>query len=226
MTAAVGPSWEPGPSDPQARAGTVDVWLANLTTVDKRVEQLLCEHERERAARLLGDRHRVLWRRSRGVLRALLGRYLEADPIALRFVEDERGKPTLAELATVSFNLSHSGALAAYAFCADAAVGVDVERDRRALDEIAIAARVLGDATAARLRALADPRARRREFLRAWTRYEAELKCLGMGIGAGAGAADSPTAGLWVAELDLGPQAAGAVACAREPRMLRRWAWR
>jgi 4'-phosphopantetheinyl transferase len=158
------------------------------------------------------------------VLRALLGRYLGVDASALRFVEDERGKPALAESAAVSFNLSHSGALALYAFCADAAVGVDVETDRRSLDEVAIAARVLGETTAARLRAITDPRARRHEFLRAWTRYEAELKCLGTGIGAGA--ADAPTSELWVAELDLGAGAAGAVACAREPRELRRWAWR
>jgi 4'-phosphopantetheinyl transferase len=218
---ALGPSWELGPSNPQALGGTVDVWLADLTAVDERVEELLCERERERAERLLGDRLR--WKRSRGLLRMLLGRYLEHDARALRFVEGEHGKPTLAEAPAMSFNLSHSGSLALYAFCTDAAVGVDVESVRRSLDEVAIAARVLGETTAAHLRGIADPRARRREFLRAWTRYEAELKCLGTGIGAGA--TDAPTSDLWVAELDLGAGAAGAVACVREPRELRRFAW-
>ncbi len=211
------------------------MWRAELTRADERLGALLCEQERARAARLLSERSRLLWTRSRGLLRALLGRYLQEDPRALRFAEQAHGKPSLLVSADrsprdagpggarVSFNLSHSGTLALYAFCADAAVGVDVESDRRPIDEVALAARMLGASEAARLREIADPAVRRREFLRAWTRYEAQLKCLGTGIGAASSGLDRGR--VWVAELDPGGGAAAAVACVREPRELRCWIW-
>ncbi len=229
--------WTPGPAEPELPAGAIDVWRAELTGTNERLGALLCEQERARADRLLSERTRLLWTRSRGVLRALLGRYLREDPRTLRFTGEAHGKLSLLERAdgsrrgnrspsgaSVSFNLSHSGTLALYAFCAGAAVGVDVEADRRPIDEVAIAARMLGASDAAHLRAIADPAVRRSEFLRAWTRYEAQLKCLGTGIGAGASGVDRGR--VWVAELEPGGGAAGAVACAREPRELRCWTWR
>jgi len=158
--------------------------------------ELLCEQELERAERMLDERDRRLWRRSRGVLRALLGRYLRQDPRSLRLIVGAHGKPALAgdaaepqaarraapEAASrLSFNLSHSGHLALYAFSESGDVGVDVEVARRAMNEVAIAARVFGPAQAKHLQEL-DPDSRRREFLRAWVRHEAERKCLGVGL--------------------------------------------
>ena len=122
----------------------------------------------------------------------------------------------------MSFNLSHSGQLALYAFTETGAVGVDVEVARRPIDEIAIAARTFGPAEARRLGGL-DPAIREREFRRAWVRHEAELKCRGTGIG-------GPEAGLggrepWTAELEVGPRAAAAVAAEHPPRELCCWDW-
>jgi 4'-phosphopantetheinyl transferase len=229
-------SWRIGPSHPHLPEDAVDVWRADLTEADDSLADLLSDEELARAQRLLNDRNRLLWTRSRGLLRALLGRYLGESPRALHFVHDARGKPRLSEPARgpasggptaagahvgLSFNLSHSGELALYAFCAGAAVGVDVEADDRSIDEVAIAARVLGAHTAASLKAITDPAARRREFLRAWTRYEATAKCVGTGIGAGA--AEALERRVWVADLDPGAGAAGAVACEREPSELRCW---
>ena len=237
-------AWRPGPSQPQLRPGAVHVWRADLEHVDEQLQELLCEQERARAERLLGERHRLLWARSRGLLRTLLGRYLREDPRTLRIAVDASGKPALrasAECAgggaqaaatglpgpagavDLSFNLAHSGALALYAFCAGEPVGIDVESERPSFDEVAIAARMLGAREAARLREIADGATRQREFLRAWTRYEAELKCLGTGIGARAEGARERR--LWVAQLEPGMGAAGAVACTRTPRELRCWSW-
>lgn len=214
-------AWTPGPLRPQLADDAVHVWRADLNEVAEDLGNLLCTEERARAERMVDELNGQLWRRSRGLLRALLGRYLQLDPSSLRFFTGEHGKPALADDAppTVDFNMSHSGQLALYAFSAAGAVGVDVEVARRPTDEVAIAARVLGASEAARLRAL-DPETRRREFLRAWTRYEAQLKCLGTGIG---GTDDG--ARLWMANLDLGQGAAGAVAAARPPRELRCWGW-
>jgi 4'-phosphopantetheinyl transferase len=210
--------------------GAIHVWRADLTAEAGELDDPLCDEERERAARIVNERDGELWSRSRGLLRALLGRYLQRDPRSLRFATGEHGKPALARdadepsrSAAPSFNLSHSGQLALYAFSAAGAVGVDVELARRPIDEVAIAARALGAAEARRLQALA-PDERRREFMRAWTRHEATLKCLGVGIG---GAEDAIAGRVtWIAQLELGADAAAAVAAERPARELRCWDWR
>jgi 4'-phosphopantetheinyl transferase len=172
------------------------------------------------------------------VLRVLLGRYLGMDPSAVRFATGPHGKPELAERAhasateaattgaiepsSVSFNLSHSDTVALYCFARGMAVGVDVEVDRRPIDELALAERMLDTHTVAQLRTLSDPAQRRREFLRAWTRHEAQLKCLGTGIGASERPNERPP---WVTDLDLGNGIAGAIACEHTPVEPKYWSW-
>jgi 4'-phosphopantetheinyl transferase len=240
MTVIPEVSWASGPERPRLDAGVVDVWRADLTEAGEGLDALLSDEERARAERMPNERARGMWTRSHGVLRALLARYLGADtdPAALQFAAGAHGKPALAgqssrgatveegarpaRVERMQFNLSHSGGLALYAFAAGPAVGVDVELDRRPIDEVAIASRTFGAAEASRLRAL-DPRTRRHEFLRAWVRHEARLKCLGVGIG-GEGTASGESRP-WIAELAIGPEAAGAVAVDVAPRALRCWDW-
>ncbi len=215
-------AWAPGPLHPLLGEGAVHVWRADLASVAEDVRELLCEEERARAERFVSACDGTLWRRSRGLLRLLLGRYLQREPMSLRFSLGEHGKPALEPDARPSFNMSHSGQLALYAFSHAGEVGVDVEVARRPIDEVAIAARSLGAAEARRLQAL-GPESRRREFLRVWARYEAQLKCYGVGLG-GDGA---DVAGrLWVSELELGADAAAAVASELPARELRCWEWR
>jgi 4'-phosphopantetheinyl transferase len=218
-------AWAPGPLQPLLGHGSVHVWRADLTAVGDGLGELLCSEERARAERFVNAHDGQLWQHSRGLMRALLGRYLDRDPSSLRFVAGEHGKPALSEAATaeLAFNMSHSGELALYAFSSAGAVGVDIETARRPIDEVAIAKRTLGAAEAARLKAL-EPTARRREFLKAWTRHEAELKCLAVGIGGSSGSAPQQ-GGLWVSQLRLGADAAGAVATERTARELCCWRW-
>ena len=165
----------------------------DLAAVDERLAGLLCEQEQARAERILDDRARPLWMRSRGVLRALLGRYLQRDPGTLRFSLGAHGKPALLG-GGPAFNLSHSGTLAVYAISASGEVGVDVQLARRRIDEAAIARRFLAAADAQRLAQLPAPE-RRAEFLRAWVRHEATLKCRGTGFGGDGGAGAEGAAG-------------------------------
>lgn len=207
--------------------GEVHVWRADLATVGDDVAACLSFDERERAGRFVDPAHGRRWARARGVVRALLGRYLDADPAGLRFVDGEHGKPALAGPeagAGLEFNLTHSEDVALYAFALGRAVGVDVEVARRPVDAIAIARRMLGDEAAKRLAAL-DGEERERAFLQAWTRHEAALKCRGTGIGAAAGAGP-PEEGLWIVPLDVGPRAAGAaLALDGPPCKLRCFDW-
>jgi len=187
-----------------AIAGVVDVWAADLDAATDGFEELLCAEERARAVRIVRDRIRARWGRSRAILRVLLGRYLDADPRALRFVLGPHGKPALQGKALartdLRFNLSHSGPLMLVAVSIGREVGVDIElvrvRDRYPAD-----------------------------FLRAWTRHEARVKCLGVGLG-GAPAAADENAELWTEALDVGTGAVAAVAVAGEEACeLRCWDW-
>jgi 4'-phosphopantetheinyl transferase len=205
-------------------AGAVHIWTADLDAVDTQIERLLDEQERERAARIVREPVRQRWMAARGVLRVLLGAYTDEHPSALRFAQEARGKPMLdlPGRSRLRFNLSHSGPLAVYAVTEMCAVGVDVELVARRMgavgrpDEAALAQRVLGSATAERLRKL-DPQAHRQDFLRAWVRHEAEGKRLGMGVGNTPVQARTRDSRPWIAELDLGNDAVGAIALAVAP---------
>jgi 4'-phosphopantetheinyl transferase len=231
--------WTAGPTKPRLAGAAAHVWRADLEAVGDDLAELLSDEERERAERMIGERQRQLWRRSRGVLRALLGRYLRSEGVAVRLSTSVHGKPFVAdvpnELTAPAFNLSHSGQLALYAFTASGSIGVDVQvaRDRSArpdLDWRTMAKRAFGEHEAQRL-SLVEPGRREKEFLRAWTRYEAELKRLGRGIG-GHGVPDDGSraridtyAAPFTIELDVGAGAAAALALEGPARELRRWAW-
>jgi 4'-phosphopantetheinyl transferase len=184
---------------------------------------MLSREERERAERFARVEDRRRWSRSRGVLRALLGNYAGADPKSLRFSIGVHGKPSLAVGPMgLCFNLSHSGNIAIYAFALECAVGIDVELSGQEIDMLAVAARAFEPEVVHRLRTL-DPQALEREFLSAWVRREALLKCRGIGFGiAGGGATDESS--FWVTELDVGVGAA-ALAIEGQPREVRCWAW-
>ena len=224
MPASAQGAWAPGPVSPRLADDAVHVWRADLDAVPEELCAALCAEERARAERFLRQRDGRLWRRARAVLRALLASYLQRDASSLRFRAGAHGKPELTDPANAraSFNLSHSGHTALYAFAASTPVGVDVEGPRRAFDAVAIAARELGHEQAQRLRAL-PPAEREREFLRAWVRHEARLKCLGLGLGAVEGRHHGST--LWTAELEIGGDEVAALATPERPAALRCWRW-
>jgi 4'-phosphopantetheinyl transferase len=171
----------------RAAKGIVHVWHSDLALAGDGLENLLCAQEHERARQMLSERNRVRWARSRGILRALLGRYLDCDPRTLRFIRGPHGKPALHReegrwTTDLRFNLSHSGEILLLAVTAGREVGVDVERARQRYTT---------------------------ELLRAWTLREAAVKCLGTGL---ACAPANPAANLWSTELPVGPAATAAVA--------------
>ena len=215
-------AWPRGPRAPQLTVGALHVWRADLDAVGEETAALISPVERERAARIAGERERVRWSRARGLLRELLGVYLRRDPRALPLTAGANGKPTLGGPQALSFNLSHSGGTALYVFASAGPVGVDVELARGGLDALALAGRAFGPAETQRLREL-DPCAREQEFLRSWVRHEAKLKCLGTGLGGSDAIADERAP--WVAELEIGPRAAGAVAALERPTRLSCWGW-
>ena len=218
--------WDHPPERLQLADSALHIWLADLTTAGDDVGDFLSADERERAQHFVFEQDRDRWMRARGILRALLGSYLDSDASSLRFSVGAHGKPALLINPTraddagarLCFNLSHSGDLALFAL-SRAPVGVDVEVVRPGIDVIALAERALGHAEAERLRQLPAPK-QSLEFLRAWVRHEASLKCRGSGLGARV-----DKRGLWLADLDVGSGAAAAVALDGTPEKLCLWEW-
>jgi 4'-phosphopantetheinyl transferase len=161
----------------------------------------------------------------RDAARAALGRILAdclgiAEPPPL--TRDEGGKPRLAaDPAQLSFNLSHSGALALIAIApGPVEVGVDVERLRPRRDPARLAARWLSAADAVVV-AGASEEERQATFHAAWTRHEARVKCTGAGL-----SGPPPGDEVVARQLEVGPGYAAAVAFdrtalpGREPRIV------
>lgn len=144
------------------------------------------EQEKVNSLRRPDDRQRTLL--GRGVLRLVLGAWLDRDPAALRFAAGPHGKPQLLHPGPSmpqgkppQFNISHSGALILLAFHAAAPVGVDVERQQPDLDWRPIARRCLAPAQVESLLALPAAEAAS-AFVECWCALEAGLKARGVGL--------------------------------------------
>ena len=165
--------------------GEVQAWFASLdcqTETIERMRALLAPDELERAARFHFDRDRNRYIAGRGMLRRLLGSYVNTVPELLVFRYGEHGKPDLAEPGSpVRFNLSHSHGLALYAFVAGREIGCDVEKLREDVWRDRIADRFFSPAETAALNAL-PPDQRTLGFFHCWTRKEAWIKARSHGM--------------------------------------------
>jgi 4'-phosphopantetheinyl transferase len=147
-----------------------------------RLKELLDADERERAARFVFQRHRDHFAVGRARLRLVLGRYLGADPAALRFSYGFAGKPELTP-PCFPFNVSHSDGLALIAIGGPGRLGIDIERVRPRKDPGSFRY-FFAPAEQAALQAL-PPEMQERAFYTCWTRKEAYIKGRGDGLGFG-----------------------------------------
>jgi 4'-phosphopantetheinyl transferase len=183
--------WAPGPLGPLLKTTEVHVWVLVLgdRVTDRpsanRLWALLSADEQVRANsfHFAADRWRFVT--VRGVLRLLIGRYLELPPDTIRFTYSPRGKPTLGPAGLgpdgLRFSVSYSGGVALLSFARGRDLGVDVERERRVPEAEAIARRHFSALEIAALGQL--PRDERNAaFLRCWTRKEAFIKMTGDGL--------------------------------------------
>lgn len=124
------------PSDFCLTAREVHVWSADLDLSERLLTHysgLLSADEQDRAARFAFARDRQRYIAAHGVLRSLLGRYLQSDPAAITFSTSQNGKPVLADPFSrtgINFNLSHSYDRALFGFVLERPVGVDIEQVR------------------------------------------------------------------------------------------------
>jgi 4'-phosphopantetheinyl transferase len=199
--------------------------------------------ELRHAARLRHPIDRQRFLAAHIALRAVLGSYLRRPPQDVEFVRLpchscglDHGKPALgAQSGGLTFNLSHSSAMALVAVGQDREVGVDVEVLTRSVAYELLAARVLPAEDSAMVRATGSGD-RSRAFLAMWTRTEACLKATGEGL-SGLLPSREPTDGVskrrraedapgWtVTNLNVGAGYLAAASWAGEGARLRCWDW-
>jgi len=180
-------SWYPPAKPLKLGSDEVHVWRASLDVTALQVQSLqqsLTGDEQKRAMRFYFRKDREHFIVARGLLRLILGRYLDIEPAQLRFWYSPYGKPALAsEIGRnrLRFNVSHSHGLALYAITCGRELGVDVEFNRTDLAEEQIAERFFSPREVAALRAL-PANMQQKAFFRCWTRKEAYIKARGEGL--------------------------------------------
>ncbi|HEY6338722.1 MAG TPA: 4'-phosphopantetheinyl transferase superfamily protein [Candidatus Sulfotelmatobacter sp.] len=180
-------SWKPGPARLALGQDEVHVWRAYLDCGEASLRQFegtLASGEKTRAQRFVFQPDRDSFIAARGILRELLGKYLNRAPAEVEFDYGPQGKPALRAESfekLVEFNVSHSHGVALLAFAVGRPVGVDVELVRPAFAGKKIAERFFSPREVTELRSL--PAAAQDEgFFLCWTRKEAYIKARGEGL--------------------------------------------
>ena len=171
----------------QLQAHEVHVWRASLAVPEFAIQDLqrvLAEEEVARVALFHFVKDSNHWIVARGILRSLLGRYVNIAPSQLRFGSNAYGKPFLVFPALspqLQFNVSHSQDLALFAFTYNRQVGIDVEYKRADVNYEALAKVSFSPNEQARLHSLQYD-LKQEAFFNCWTRKEAYIKARGEGF--------------------------------------------
>lgn len=168
-------------------AQELHLWRADAQDLAGSAAQLvstLSADERERAASFRHRRDRDRFVARRGLLRAILGRYLALAPDQIVFRYGPFGKPLLDpanHASSLCFNQTHSGDMILSAVSQHRRLGVDVESVDPIDDLAGVAAQFLPVGDSAMLASL--PEAERLvAFYACWTKHEAYLKAIGDGL--------------------------------------------
>ena len=179
--------WLFPPSKLRLSINDMHVWRVSLDQTDRRVQQLqqiLSDDERRRAERFHFDRDRRRYIVRRGMLRLIIGDYIDREPRRLQFYAGHRGKPYLKHSlgnVTLQFNLAHSKEIALYAFTSRQEIGIDVEYVRDMPDAEKIAQATYSPLENKMLQSLPEYQ-RQEAFFNCWVRKEAYIKAIGNGL--------------------------------------------
>ena len=171
---------------PPLTEARVHLWTWNLDVnrdVLAQLEVVLALSEWRRVRRCSSHQIARRFIARRGILRKILGLYLDLPPHEVQIIYNAHGKPLLApDLSPpLQFNLSDSDELAALAIGIGHPLGIDIERLRPLPDGDALAVDVLSVQQVEQCNR-ADAATRANIFFRLWTRREAITKAEGFGL--------------------------------------------
>ena len=135
----------------------------------------LTESEKERRYSYVCERARKRFTLRRSALRLLLSQRLGLDPLEIKIVEYEKGKPFLPAVPDLHFSLSQSGSLAVIAM-GNCRLGADIERVDCDYPIAEVSDHVM--TAQERINGMNTPDL----FFRIWTAKEAILKAAGTGL--------------------------------------------
>ncbi len=148
---------------------------------ERYLRELLSPDEQDRSDRFKFAKHRTSFIVARGLLRIVLGKYINAKPAAIDFAYGAYGKPVVKGTPQVHFNVSHSEQMVVYGLRLDREIGVDIEHIRPIGELEAIARQSFAPAECRDLLAIPEQH-RTKAFFDCWTRKEAFIKFLGTGL--------------------------------------------
>ncbi len=177
--------WQLTPANLHLGRDEIHVWRASLERDANEVKMFwatLALEERRKAESYHFDRDRLHYVVGRGMLRTILGRYLETPPSEIYLTYNDYGKPALAEdRGGLRFNVSHSHGAALYACTRERELGVDIEMLLDDFASLVIAERFFSGTELCELRTL-PAGVRTQAFFNCWTRKEAYIKAIGSGL--------------------------------------------
>ena len=180
-------NWSLPPSDLLLSTNDAHVWRASLNVSALQIQNLkqtLSIDELKRAEKFYYRKDCEQFIVARGLLRAILSRYLNLEPDQLSFCYNPYGKPSLVTLSgknKINFNLSHSHGLVLYAITRGREIGIDIEHIRPDLVNEEIVKRFFSYREITFLHAL-PANMRRKAFFKYWARKEAYIKAKGKGL--------------------------------------------
>ncbi len=182
--------WQIFPKNLELTRQNIHVWRVNLDLPSLEVEELaavLSQDEIVRANRFYFAQHRQRFIVARGMLRKILGRYLDIEPDQVQFEYSSRGKPSLSpqfSASKIQFNISHSQGMALCGITCDRLIGIDLEYLRSLADAESIAKRFFSLREHKIISSL-PAATKEKVFFQFWTAKEAYLKATGDGLSGG-----------------------------------------
>ena len=186
MGSELTPAWQNPSTWPELNDGEVHLWRASLkvgTAALDHYRNLLDHHEIVRVNRYSNALSKNRFIAARGILRELLGNYLNQSFEKLEFSRGAQGKPYLktAQPPPLQFNTTDSRDTSLYVICRSGEIGLDVEfADRQVRHELIAPRRLTPREYDLYLNCPDDER--RLFFLCVWTRKEAYGKARGVGM--------------------------------------------
>lgn len=180
------PIWKKPPLELKLLGNELHLWIAQIDLPYENVLGMvdyLSSDEVLRAKSYAFSKDRERFIICRGILRTLLGKYLNADPRSLKFSYTYYGKPSVCN-SHINFNISHSGQLCLYAFSSRNQIGIDIEQIRYDFDEFDLAEKFFSQKETFLLK-MQPTQLRKKAFFNVWTRKEAFIKAVGEGLSIG-----------------------------------------
>lgn len=163
----------------------LEIWHGNILSAESEQQNyyaLLNDAEKEKEATFLRPELQKKYINTRGVLRKILGSYLNVNPQKIRINTGEHGKPFVDD--ELFFNLSHTGNKFAIAVSNNAEVGIDLEQYKNRTNLQGLVGKCFSKEEQAYWHKLTKPQ-KVTMFYRFWVRKEAFVKAVGRGIALG-----------------------------------------